>query len=277
MGRYFSKFQTIPYAGAFALNLLSRTQFTKETRANKTIFYPYRLKEDDGRIDVLAHKYYKDAFLDWLVFMTNQAIDPYYDLGVPHEQLEDMITVKYGSITNAQSNVAFWRNDWSADDSLISTSAYDALATGLKKYWKEVVDYSGAIIGYERKQEDWVVDTNKYVTFTYTGDTPSLNDIIVQEAINTSHVSFVNSTTCTVKHVVGTLTANSATFNNTGNTLTITEVLNTSFSIPANESLYWSPVSSYDYEVELNQLKRNIKVLDKRLVFEVEREVDELL
>lgn len=271
MGKYFEKFPIVNYANQIARNITARTQFTKTTIANQTIFYPYAMKEQDTRLDIVSHKYYKNADYTWMIMMTNQAIDPYFDLGIPSDQFDKVLEAKYGSLENAQRQIAFWRNDWASDDSLISVSTYNAFGAGLKKYWNAVLDYDGNVIGYERKKEDWIVTTNMIVSFSGDGSELEVGDWYpyIPTTPPPGHppdngegfVTFANSSVITVQHVTNTYPISS----------TVTQV------IPVDEVHYWSPVSCYTAETEANQDKRNIKLLDNRLTQQVEKEVERLL
>ena len=42
------------------------------------VMYDYQVK-DGERAEHIAHKYYDDASLDWLIYMTNDVIDPQFD------------------------------------------------------------------------------------------------------------------------------------------------------------------------------------------------------
>lgn len=61
--------------------------------------------EDGQRPDQIAHLYYGDYRLTWLIFLANDIIDPYYDWPLSSFQLQDYIKGKYGSIENARTGV----------------------------------------------------------------------------------------------------------------------------------------------------------------------------
>jgi hypothetical protein len=50
-----------------------------------------------------------------------------------------------------------------------------------------------------------------------------------------------------------------------------------STSIPAEELIYWESVSVYDYEVEQNAKKRNIKLIDNRFADSATKELKNLM
>ena len=70
----------------------------------KWILYDYSIKDGD-RPDMLSYKYYGDSTLDWVIFLTNNIIDPYYDWPLTQYNLEQYITQKYGSLSTAQGQI----------------------------------------------------------------------------------------------------------------------------------------------------------------------------
>lgn len=277
MTKYFSRLPVILYNGMFVRNLLTRVQFAKETKANSTIFYPYQLKESDSRLDVISDKYYKNPDYAWLVAMTNEVIDPYYDTGLTSESLDNFIAAKYGSTSEAREQIVYWRNDWASDDSIISVDTFNALTLGEKKYFNATLNFDGQVIGYQRKQEDWIVDTNQLITLNITTSTPfAVNSRVTTNTLSTGTVAYCNNSVMTLKHIQGNFGTPNIVSTNTS-TINVSSVVNTSFAIEPQEEQYWAPVSAYDYEAELNQSRRNITLLDNRLTNDVIKEMTDLL
>lgn len=61
--------------------------------------------EDGQRPDQIAHLYYDDYRLTWLIFLANDIIDPYYDWPLSSIQLQNYIADKYGSIQDAENGI----------------------------------------------------------------------------------------------------------------------------------------------------------------------------
>ncbi len=102
------KFQTVK-------NILLRYQFRDfPLYKNKTsVFYQHNVEEGQ-RPDIIAERYYKDASLHWIVLITNNIIDPYYDWPLDYTEFQNYVREKYryqGSLVNqggiewAQSNI----------------------------------------------------------------------------------------------------------------------------------------------------------------------------
>jgi len=48
-------------------------------------------------------------------------------------------------------------------------------------------------------------------------------------------------------------------------------------NIPSTELIYWSAVTAYDYEIDLNAKRRNIKLLDNKYAEQATKELKTLL
>lgn len=72
---------------------------------NRTIVtYDYNVT-DGERPDVIAHKYYEDASLDWIIILTNQIVDPTWEWPLDSQSFDRYIRKKYGSAVTAQATV----------------------------------------------------------------------------------------------------------------------------------------------------------------------------
>jgi hypothetical protein len=67
-------------------------------------FYTYRVK-DGERPDTIAHIYYGSIRYTWLVFLSNNIFDPFFEWPMSHSELEAHIASKYGSLNTAISTV----------------------------------------------------------------------------------------------------------------------------------------------------------------------------
>ena len=310
MTQFFKKFPVINYANSVGVNLLARVNMSKLALANKQTYYDY-VMTPGLRPDSLSYNYYDNPDFIWLIGLTNGIIDPYYDFPLSEEDLNKYISNKYGSYSKAQNTIVFFRNNWSGDDSNITVVAYNALGVGRQKYWAPQLGYSNQIIGYVRKQEDWTVTTNQVYQLTtttaeelltqdgytlYTCDSSGnpVDPIVIPEGL--VNVPFVNGellqqngvTVATVasttsdgtivaQHISGTLSVNPIYGLTSGAAATVTSITLISQSIPTDELVYWSPVTAYDYEHELNENKKQIKLLDNKYAGQATKELKNLL
>ena len=72
----------------FGLNILADDQ--------STVFYDYFIKDTD-KPDIVATKYYDDPTMDWLILIVNNIVDPSWDWPLSQRDLNKFISDKYGS------------------------------------------------------------------------------------------------------------------------------------------------------------------------------------
>lgn len=271
MSRYFSRFPLVDYNGTPAKNILARVDFTDETKQNIYINFDYVLQEGTSRQDILSFNYYNSPQYDWLINLSNNVVDPYHDYFMSAGDFKNYIIGKYGSIDVAISKILFYRNDWSADESLISESVYENLQPAIKKYWKPKLNNTGQIVGYERVKEDWIVSTNRIVQLTVDVDISSysVGDIIQQDdAQGTLVTKDVDAGILIVQHVSGDFVEN---------TTGVIGVNVLQENISSVEESFWSPVNAYEYEEEQNELKRYITLIKSSYLQDIEKSFIEQL
>lgn len=107
---FFSNYPKVKYI-TFGDNIIESTDLTKRFKfiekilKNKYILFNYFIKEGE-RPDIIAHKYYDDSKLDWIILLTNKIIDPYFDWPLSNEEFDNFIAEKYESIVWAKQNWA---------------------------------------------------------------------------------------------------------------------------------------------------------------------------
>jgi len=268
MAGYFNFFPSTEYANTIVTNLISKVKFDQSVQKNLAVFYPYTIEQGE-RPDQIAARYYNDPELDWLIYLANDIMDPYYDWPLSQNQFYEFIKAKYGSVANAQSKIAFYRNNYASDDTVLSVSSYNALSYLLKKYFKPVLGINGGVVSYERKELDQVLETNKVIDLTISAGTFSVGNKFTQNT-STGFVTFANTTHVVLDKITGSFTAGAAS------NATITAVTTISQPISNTEASYWEPVTAFTYEEELNESKLHIKILDKSYVGKIEKDMREL-
>lgn len=273
--RYFEKLPVVSYNGQEARNILARARFSPQTRANKGTFYPYTMSETD-RPDILSHKYYDNADYAWLVWMSNDVVDPYYDLNIPDPDMLAVIEKKYGSLEVAKRKIKHYVTNWVGDTQILTISQFNALAPALKQYYAPVLNNQMAVDHYARKKKDLYLATNRIVTLEVSNATGSFT-LGEEVAVNSSNYGFVissNTTHVNVNHVTGQFQAgNMVTGKESGKTASVVSSVVVVNNIPDPETPYWKAVSFFEYEMDQNQLKRNIKLIDNRYKINVENEL----
>jgi hypothetical protein len=79
MSRYFDRFPVIDYDGTIAKNILTRVDFTEQSKKDIYSTFQFTLEEGFERPDLLSYNYYGSSQFDWMIYLTNNIVDPYYD------------------------------------------------------------------------------------------------------------------------------------------------------------------------------------------------------
>lgn len=87
-----NKLKTIP-----AKDLMIRTNLIREASKNQAAFYEY-IWQDHDRADTVAEKYYGSADFWWVVLLSHQVYDPYYDLPIPRISFDEYLRRKYAHL-----------------------------------------------------------------------------------------------------------------------------------------------------------------------------------
>lgn len=268
---YFKNFNQIQYGNSTSnvaiVDITERVVALTNVEKNPYIFYPLDITSG-RRADQVAYENYKDPFSSWVFYLTNEITDPYYDWYLNQDQFNSFINTKYGSIANAMTTVAFWRNNW-VDQPALTVAAYNALPANLVKYWQPV--YNGtSIISYTRTQSDWIMNTNQIVYYNTTADTSALipNEVVNLNGNGQAQFIQANSGLLAVQHTFGntTITGGYIYGTQSGANIAIISTNTVVQVIPLSEEAYWSPVYNYDMENEKNQGNRTIRVMQPQYV-----------
>jgi hypothetical protein len=289
--KYFNKFPLIPYGNTVAVDITKRAGILNTVYENPTLYYPYEI-EPGERPDNISDRYYKDQYMSWILYLTNKVIDPYYDWYMDQDTFNAFITKKYGTIEKAQTKISYYRNNWYLEQDILDVSTFESLSQLVKKYYQPVYmdEFKSAEpYGYKRKQEDWKLKTNSIVLYSCNNASNSyITDELVTVTFNPSNRGYgqvlaSNSSSVSLQHVTGvtttgTITANSYLFGRESKANTAFTTANTIVSnIGVAEEVYWSPVSYYDYETELNDATRTIQVLNNQFSTKIALELKKLM
>lgn len=259
--KYFSNIPLIDYNNNLARNVLARAKIS-----NHPDYYPYTIDEH-RRIEHIAFDYYQDIDDVWILHHINNTVDPYYDYALSQQDFDKYIEKKYGSIYRARRDVIFYCNNYAGDETTIDTPAYNALPSNLKKYWSPVLDITGTPYEYARSRDDTIISTNKIISanITLTNTVSfSVGEKVIQNNTQAyGYVTFSNSSIIMLQHIFGSFNANSVFSEDSDAAASVTTVTTISETIPATEAVYFSPVTYYEFEDNINEQKRAINVLDK--------------
>lgn len=283
MERYFIKFPELTYANTQCKDITRRVVMIDDIRKNPSLYHKYTL-EPGYRPDLLADTYYNDAYLDWLIYLNNGVVDPYYGWYLDNVEFNNFVAKKYGSVELAMKKVAYWQLNWPTDDKEITPSFYDNTLPGiLKKYYSPVFNINNKIVSYTRKQEDVTTNTNKLLHFNITinsgngftkGEIIDINNNAQSNVVGICEVVYSNTTVVKAQHIGGNTSPPNKLVGEISNTVaTITETITLAENLGDEEAVYWSPVYYYEYENEKNEKNKNIRLLDSSYAMEIAEEI----
>ena len=103
---YFSKFPLTAYdikgnnIRKLLPDILRRVKLRSKIKSGGMLFDRYDVKEGEKPEDI-AFKWFGDASLHWVILMTNNVTDRYYDWPLNHAQFAEFLTDKYGDNVDA--------------------------------------------------------------------------------------------------------------------------------------------------------------------------------
>lgn len=275
--RYFEKFPIINYANNNIVDITRRVTLLNRVSESPYVFYPFELA-DNERAEQFSNRYYDDPFKSWILYLTNKITDPYYEWYLDDTQFYEFLDKKYGSYYTAQQKVKHYKNNWENQDQ-INASGYNALTDNQVRYWEPVYGVGSNVVSYKRKEVDWIVSTNKVISYTLVSNNSfTVNEIcdivfnneskgkgqVVGQANNVlvlQHMSgtFYDSDTVSISgssYIYGT---------ESGANIVFSDVNALSNNITEDELIYWTPVTYFDYELSRNEYNKTIRVLEKDL------------
>jgi len=282
--RFFNKFPLINYNGCNCVNITERVGLIQSVNNNEYIYYPYDLQVYE-RADQFANRYYGDSYLSWIIYLTNGIYDPIRGWYLQLDDLNQLITQKYGSVQLATQKTKFYRNNWPGVPNIFP-NYYDSLPPILQAYWQPVCT-GYQITSYERTQIDWTLNTNMIIEYSLVNTSFIIDEIVDivwnGNTMGQGQVLSINSSSNSifVQHVNGyyqesfnvPITSNSYVYGQESN-------INTSFyansvggytnsviiatNLTPEEDIYWTPITYYEYENENNEANKTLRVLDSR-------------
>ena len=168
MERYFGNFPFIQYGSTSAVNIMERTAILNSIFKNVYSFYPYQVK-NGMKARTIAEKYYGDPNLDWLVYFSNNIVDPYHQWPMDDDTFNSFLESEYGSVEAARNKIVSYRVNWYEDDRVLSKIQFNSLPSYERKYWNPIFDQNNYAVRYVRKELDYLavaVDENGNVSLS---------------------------------------------------------------------------------------------------------------
>ena len=107
MAHMFEDWPTVSYDLDKKGNPLELTNITLRFKINQllldktAVMYQYSV-QDGERADIIAHKYYQDPSLDWVIYLINNIIDPQWQWPLDDQSFDRYMRAKYGSLATAK-------------------------------------------------------------------------------------------------------------------------------------------------------------------------------
>lgn len=151
MSHFFKYFPTISYDllkngnTRVIQNPLVRFKILNALKNRTALYYTYDIKEGQSA-QFIAHKYYGDETLDWILFLTNDIIDPLYDWPLDYQDFTNYLKNKYGSIETALNT--FHSYEWIYQS---QQTLYDGTIVSEKVLNVDAETYAGLPVNEKRE------------------------------------------------------------------------------------------------------------------------------
>ena len=284
MENLFEKFPLTLYNNTLCRDITRRVKIDERTKNALTLYYTYEVK-GGARADLISDAYYEEPTLDWLLWMTNNIVDPYYQWNLSENDFNDFLIKKYGSVENSIKKIVCYRNNWYNDDKVLTPEFYEnTLDRNWKKYYAPYYGNNVKILYWKRREEDWVMETNKIYKLYVSDPTVFVEGELVDvkntltTRVGGGEITAIGSTYILLKNIDGSFANNNIV---TGEISllpqTITDVALVYEAIKDDEGVFWSSVSYFDIENEKNAYTRSINILDKSQLINVVDQMNNLL
>lgn len=291
---YFKDFPQIPYtldndAQSFKLvpNMLAKVRFNQSVINNSSLYFQYDVK-DGERPEDIAYRVYKDPTKHWIILIANDIMDPQYDWILSETNFQKYINTKYSSLTvnlnlnetytgNYQVGEVVYQGGNSVDESSVEATvvSYNSTSKTLTlNFANSTIATNVNITGVTSAQTHNVISVS-YNNDGYNWASNTTSHFKVTETYTNLYDRTVNTKTYKVSAKDYNHFSDSVFNRNTNTTTTNTYPLNDGSVLTVQKTV--SPISYYDYENELNEQKRKIKLPRSEFVLEIEAQFKKIL
>ncbi len=119
MAKYFENFPEIEYEGQKVKDITRRNSFTKVVSTNPLLYLPYTVEEGERPEDI-AQFYYGSTDYTWLVYLSNNMIDPYHEWPKSQAEFNAYIAQKFEEQSGQRGDdVVDWIRDPDNDENIL--------------------------------------------------------------------------------------------------------------------------------------------------------------
>lgn len=209
-------------------NIFFRIGYIKDVVNNISSYVEYEIQEGDTP-EIIAEKFYNDTGAGWMVILANQILDPQFDWPIDQQSFDRHIVGKYGSVSNAKGAVHHY-------EKVIERTVDDVVTVSRYVINKQRLTENDLIFPYNY-YESYSIETYKTAdSGFYKADSGAITADLDWDAGETD----LKGGSLATRQIINTYNINGKTI---------------------NEVIYGEPIYTYDYEVALNEAKRNIKVI----------------
>ena len=112
MAKYFENFPKVMYEGKEIRDITRRNQFIKNVSTNPLVYLPYTVKEGEKAEDI-ANWYYGSTDYTWLVYLSNNIVDPYHQWPKSTQEFNEYLIDKYTEESGKIGNEVL---EWAQED-----------------------------------------------------------------------------------------------------------------------------------------------------------------
>lgn len=155
--QYFKNFPLVFYNNVKLRNIMLKTNIIRDIFLTDTNFYTYEVR-DGQKPTTVAFDYYGSVDYTWLVLMSNQIIDPYFDWILSNEEFDSYIIKKYGSIPLAQSTIVEYKDILGNYVSLDTYNYYALISSSMVSNFTPVYAFDKEFELNEQKRNIQLID-----------------------------------------------------------------------------------------------------------------------
>lgn len=273
MGNFFDRFPLVRYTVDKSLlneydtvrNVLFRVGLVREVMETNINSYYYHIIRDSDRPETLAEKIYGDAEAHWLILYANNIYDPYYDWPMDDRTFEKYIIKKYGSLEWAKTNYHHYEKVITRENPFAQKTSVTRFQVNEKILTDGIITVKDVETSYGIGEIVYVGPSNESNTFSgqVVSWTASNGQIILANT---------NGQAKQAQFLIGTSSAANGTIlkidlpaapMDAYNTLTDTTDFST-YTVAGRtvyETISRDKVSYFDYEHQLNEDKRLIRII----------------
>ena len=268
-------------------NMFSKSVFMKDALQNSNLLFKYALK-DGERPEDIAFKMYGDASKHWIILLANDIMDPQYDWVMGQNHFRDFIDKKYSSIRLQLDQTETYTIDYTDDE--IVYQGGESLSDSSTSATVVLYDSTNKILTVKSAQNqlansEYIIGvssnvSHKIVGIMYNNDgyewaSNTIHHYQVTESKFNSYDQIVTTDTYTVSAKDYDQTNHTVYDKDTLTTTTDTHSLSDGTTLTIKKQI--APVTCYDYENQLNEAKREIKIPRAEYAGRIEEQFKQLM